>query len=276
MSEPQKSDGTREPSEPAQPTLPPLPGTAPRDPSDGALPVVAADIPQGDVGDLGDEVRDERNLLAESIGGWRGMIDSGLPSLVFIGVYTFNGQVLRAAVIAALATGVAMGVLRLIRRQPLTQVAGGLFGVGLAAFLANRSGKAEDFFLPTLLWTIGYLTVILGSILIRHPIVGYAVGSFRGDPTGWRKDPELRRRYGAATWIWVAVFALKLVLYVSFYLANNVTALGITKIVTGYPLYLVAGLLTYQVIRERPRATSKEAPAAAGEPDPPGTAVARP
>jgi len=229
------------------PIAAPLPG----DPS--ALPIPAID-PDTTQGDLGDEVRDERNLLAESIGGWRGMIDSGLPSLVFIAVYTFNGQVLRAAVIAALATGVAMGVLRLIRRQPLTQVAGGLFGVGLAAFLANRSGKAEDFFLPTLLWTIGYLTVILGSILIRHPIVGYAVGSLRGDPTGWRKDPALRRRYGAATWIWVAVFALKLVLYVSFYLANNVTALGITKIVTGYPLYLVAGLLTYQVIRERPEA----------------------
>ena len=44
---------------------------------------------------------------------------------------------------------------RLIRRKPVVNAIGGLFGTGLAAFIAARSGRAEGFFVPRMLFQLG-------------------------------------------------------------------------------------------------------------------------
>ena len=89
----------------------------------------------------------EAVLLERALGGWRGMIDSALPSVVFIVVYMLDGRVLQPALIAALGTGAVILVLRLLRRQPLTQVLAGFAGVAISAYVSSRTGEARDFFL---------------------------------------------------------------------------------------------------------------------------------
>ena len=52
-----------------------------------------------------------------------------------------------------------------MRRESPQNVISSLAGVGLAAFIATKSGKAENFFLPGLLANAAYASAFLISIL---------------------------------------------------------------------------------------------------------------
>jgi hypothetical protein len=187
-------------------------------------------------------------LLERAIGGWRGIIDSGLPTMVFITVYIITGQQLQPSVIAAVIAGFLIVAWRLLRRQPLQQVAAGIIGLAISAIFTWRTGKAENFFLPGLLTNIAYGSAFLVSILVRWPLLGIAMGYLTSEGTSWRRDPSLRRAYAAASWLWVLLFFGRLIIQVPLYLAGWVTALGIVKIVTGWPLFLAAAYFTYRIL----------------------------
>ena len=191
----------------------------------------------------------EAVLLERALGGWRGMIDSALPSVVFIVVYMLDGRVLQPALIAALGTGAVILVLRLLRRQPLTQVVAGFAGVAISAYVSSRTGEARDFFLWGLIVNVAYGAAFLVSLLVRWPLMGVVVGAITGDPTGWRKEPDLRRVFAAATWVWVFVFGARIVVQVPLYLAGWVGALGTAKIIMGWPLFLFGAYITYRLLR---------------------------
>ncbi len=141
------------------------------------------------------------------------MIDSGLPAAVFVIVYLVTSQQLRPSVIAALVTGPAHRCgRRLVRRESLQQVVAGFFGVAISAFVATRTGRAENYFLIGILINVGYMLVYAVSCLVRWPLLGLIVGYVRGDATGWRDDPRQYRAYATASWIWVAMFGLRLVI----------------------------------------------------------------
>jgi len=177
------------------------------------------------------------------------MIDSALPSVVFIVVYMLDGRVLQPALIAALGTGAVILVLRLLRRQPLTQVLAGFAGVAISAYVSSRTGEARDFFLWGLIVNVAYGAAFLVSLLVRWPLMGVVVGAITGDPTGWRKEPDLRRVFAAATWVWVFVFGARIVVQVPLYLAGWVGALGTAKIIMGWPLFLFGAYITYRLLR---------------------------
>ena len=92
--------------------------------------------------------------LAKLIGGKRGIIDGALPPLVFVvanGIATTRGgrsSALALAIGAALGTGAALVVLRLVRRETLKQALRGLAGLAVAVAFALHSGEARSFFLP--------------------------------------------------------------------------------------------------------------------------------
>lgn len=199
----------------------------------------------------------ERQLLAKAIGGWRGIFDSGLPAGVFVLVYMLNGNELAMAVWAAVAVGAVIAVIRLVRREDLTQIAGGFAGILVSAFVASRTGQAEDFFLPGLLINAAYFLGCTISVLVGWPIIGLFLGSISGSLTGWRAEPRLRRAYGAATWVWAGVFGLRLLVQLPLYLASMTTALGVAKIVMGWPLFLLGAWLTFLIVRPVMSATDQ-------------------
>ncbi len=195
-----------------------------------------------------EEVRQEALLLERALGGWRGIIDSGLPTVVFVIAYLVTGSELRTSLIAAVGAGVVIVVWRLIRRQPLQQVIAGFVGLLIAAWFSSRTGRAEDVFVPGMLLNIGYGAAFLISILVRWPLLGIAMGYLTGEGTSWRAEPDLRRVYAAASWIWVGVFGLRLLVQVPLYLAGAVAPLGVAKVVLGWPLYLAGAYATYRVL----------------------------
>ncbi len=195
------------------------------------------------------DIKAEQALLARAIGGWRGVIDSGLPAAVFVTAYVISGNQLMLSIWCAVGAGVLIAGWRLLRRESLQQVLAGFVGIAVSAFVAARTGKAEDFFLPGLLLNIAYGAAFLVSILIRWPLVGVIVGFITGERTAWRQVPMLRRSYSAASWIWVGMFFSRVIVQVPLYLAGWVTGLGIARIALGWPLFLGCAYVTYLVLR---------------------------
>jgi Protein of unknown function (DUF3159) len=214
-----------------------------------------------------DDMEAERALLDRALGGWRGLIDSALPTVAFLTVYVLNDSQLAPALIVALGLGIGVAGWRILRREPLQQVFAGLVGLFIAAAFAQWTGRAEDFFLPGLITNIAYGTAFLVSILIGWPLLGVAMGFLTSQGTTWRRDAKLRRTYAAATWIWVGLFFLRVAVQGPLYLSGNIAALGTVKIVMGWPLFLGCAYLTYRLLRPILQERRKENEAEAETPD---------
>ena len=190
----------------------------------------------------------EKELLSKAIGGWRGLVDSALPSMLFILIFVFQ-QNLNNALIAALILGGILLLIRLFEKKPLTQVISGFVGLSISVLITWRTKDASNFFLTGIITNAVYGFALLVSVLIRKPLIGYLVGSLVGDTSGWLKHPLLVRAYTIVTWLWVGVFGLRLVVQVPLYLNDSVALLGSVKIFMGWPLYLLSVWLTYQIVQ---------------------------
>jgi Protein of unknown function (DUF3159) len=197
-----------------------------------------------------------------SVGGVRGIIESVLPYTVFSLVYSVTKN-LQTSIIAAAAPLVVLVIWRLIARERLTQAISGIFGVALGAYLAHRTGKAADFFLPNILKNLGFAAVYAISILVRWPLIGVLVGPMTGELFAWRDDRPRYVAYRWATWIWVGMFLVRLLVQVPLFLANDVGLLGtLNGLVLGLPLFALTIWLSWLVLRSVPLAKPPADPAA--------------
>jgi len=176
------------------------------------------------------------------MGGVPGIIASTIPVAVFVVVNIVS--TLQPALIAALASGVAIAIWRIVRKQPLQPAVSGLFGVGIAAFIAYRTGEARGFYLPGLIYSAVLGLAFLVSVLVRWPLAGVIWHGINGDGQSWRRDPRLLRAYTWASLLWTLVFAARLVVQGLLYNADASTWLGIARLAMGYPLVGVALLGT--------------------------------
>jgi hypothetical protein len=183
----------------------------------------------------------------EQMGGPMGMLDSGLPVVVFV-IVNAVGHKLGLAIGAALAAGVIIAGLRLIRRKPVTQAIAGLFGVGIAAFIAYRTGSAKGYFLYGIWTYIAYGSALLLSIVVRWPLFGVLWESINGRGAAWRRDRKLVRRYDYATAVWVLVFAARFLVQNRLYADNQVGWLAAARLLMGYPVYLLAIIATVLIV----------------------------
>ena len=195
---------------------------------------------------------EDKAKIVNAMGGKKGLIDSGLPALVFLLVFNFTKDVQRSSY-AALALSLILTVLRLARRETIQHAISGVIGVAICAWLSNRSGKAEDFYLPGLWTNAIYGTVYLISIVARWPIIGVIIGPLLEENFRWRKDPERTKVYIKATWLWVAMFVIRLIVQYPHYLAGNVNALGTARLIMGYPLFIATAWATWIVIKNGPK-----------------------
>lgn len=214
--------------------------------------------PDGPAGGRG---RDEQVwVIHDAFGGVRGLVDSGLPTAAFIVVFLLAG--LMPAVWSAVGVGAVLLGVRLVRRENAQHAIAGFIVVGLAAFIASRTGQPESFFLPKLLINGGYGLAWLVSIVIRWPILGVVLGPLLGERFAWRHDPLRLRAYTLASWLWVGLFASRLVVAVPLYLSGQVVALGVAHLAMSWPLFLVVCWATWLILRRVPVTTSS------GDPEP--------
>lgn len=190
--------------------------------------------------------------MLQQMGGISGIVASTIPVVVFVVANLLLD--LRPAVIAALVSGVAIAGWRLARRQALQPAISGVFGVGIAAFLAYRSGEARAFYLPGLIYSAACGLTFLVSAAVRWPLAGVIWHGINGDGQGWRRDPRLLRAYTWATLLWALVFVARVVVQGLLYRYEEETWLGIARLAMGYPLVGVALLGTIWAVRRVRRA----------------------
>ncbi|GAA5198017.1 DUF3159 domain-containing protein [Microbacterium jejuense] len=188
------------------------------------------------------------HVVWSAMGGWRGILESVLPSLAFVILFTITRElVLSLAVsvgIAAIFTAV-----RLIQKQPITAALGGLIATVAAAALSLWTGRAADNFLWGFLTNGVYGTAFLVSALIGWPLIGLAVGFLMGEGTAWRADRRKRRAFFWLSIAWAGLFAARLIVQLPLYFANDVTALGTLKLVMGLPLFAPLVAVTWLAVR---------------------------
>jgi hypothetical protein len=191
--------------------------------------------------------RPTAHALWGAVGGVRGLIESLLPGFLFLIVFTITQEV-APSVLVPLAIAVIFVVVRAIMRSPIAPAVVGLVGIGLSAGLALWTGRAEENFLLGFVINGVWLLALVGSLLVRRPLIGVITALLTGD-SGWRADPAKRTVLTIATWLWVGMFVLRLGIQVPLYLAEQAAALAATKLLMGLPLYAAVLWVTWLMVR---------------------------
>jgi hypothetical protein len=206
-----------------------------------------------------------RHRLSVALGGRRGMVEGAVPTLGFTVTYLI-GHNLRLGLAVGIGLAVALLVVRLVQRQSVQFVVNSLVGIAIAAVFASRTGKAEDVFLPGIIYNACYAAAMLLSVVVRWPLVGLMIASVTGDVTAWRQDPAIVRLCTKLTLILAVPCVVRVAVQYPLYLAGEVGWLGVTKIALGWPLQ-VAALAAMAWLLARGR-TPLVVPPEVSEPDP--------
>ncbi len=132
----------------------------------------------------------DRHLVLEQLGGWRGMVDVSLPTIAFVVANAVGG--LTTGIWAALVAAVLVFGLRLARRESVQQAISGLIGVAIAVAIARASGEARDFFVLGLVRNAALGVVLLGSVVVRWPLVGVAAEFLAPSHLGSMADHSMK------------------------------------------------------------------------------------
>ncbi|EIK82320.1 DUF3159 domain-containing protein [Gardnerella sp. KA00603] len=199
---------------------------------------------------------DGRNFsVIDSIGGVRGVIESMLPGLLFVICFVVTNN-LHTTVIASAVLAVLQVVIRLIQKQSLMGAISGLVSVGICLIWVWTSHQARDYYMMGFITNAVYGVLLAISLIVRVPALGLVIESIRKMPTEnfgkwlheWLDYKPLKRAYMYVTGLWIAVFALRLVLQVPLYLTNHVVWLGTVRLIMGLPFWALAIWVSYLII----------------------------
>lgn len=213
--------------------------------------LVSSGIARGVTSGLQGEEVTARGIF-EAIGGTRGILETLVPALLYLTVFVMTRDA-RLSVIAPAILAVVFVVIRLLQRQSAVTALSGAVGVAVSVLTTLVTGRGEDFFLPGF-WINGiWATALTISLAVRWPLLGFVVGIFSNDVAGWRTNGRIRRTATITSLIWLSLFLLRLAVQVPLYVAGNVAALGMTRLVMGTPLFALVILITWLLFRNTPK-----------------------
>ncbi|MCO5325040.1 MAG: DUF3159 domain-containing protein [Nocardioidaceae bacterium] len=197
-----------------------------------------------------------RQHLSMALGGARGMAEAALPMIGFTVVFLTTHE-LKLALIIAIAAAAVLLVVRLVQRSSIQFVMNAFFGIAIGALFAWRAARgggdhndqALAYFLPGLLYNAGYAVVMIVSIVVKWPVVGFMIGAATGEPTKWREDRKIVVLCTHLTWLLAAPCVLRVLVQAPIYLSGRnawidpdvaVGALAMSKLIMGWPLQIAA------------------------------------
>jgi hypothetical protein len=181
-------------------------------------------------------------------------VEAAVPTVAFTLLWLTTRELALALTVSLVTAGVLL-VVRLVQRSTPQFVLNAIFGIGIGwvfvRIAASRGGDADDqalaYFLPGILYNLGYAALFVVTCLIGWPLVGFMVGSVTGDPTAWHQDKAVVRLCTKLTLLLALPCALRVVVQAPIWLAAHadtlsvstaVGVLGVLKIVMGWPLQL--------------------------------------
>jgi hypothetical protein len=193
----------------------------------------------------------DKDKVIGAFGGKKGLIDSGIPSIIFL--LTFNiRKDLQEALFAAIAVSAVLAIIRLAMRDTIQHAISGFIGILICAWFANRTGNPSDLYIPKLLTNLGYGTLYLVTNLAGWPILGLMLGPILGENLAWRNNPARKRAYIQAGWLWVAMFFTRIAVQYPIYKSGNLNLLGTVNLAMGYPLFIATAYGSWLILRRVP------------------------
>jgi hypothetical protein len=186
------------------------------------------------------EILEELRMVLADRGGF---LDALLPPLFFVLLNAIWG--VQVAIWASLGLAVLIAIYRLVKGQSLLYALGGAGGVALAGAVAYLLGRAEGFFLPTIISGAATILLCLISVLAGRPLVAFTSFAARRWPLNWYWHPKVRPAYSEVTWTWIAFFGLRLLLQLSLFQQEAASLLGIVQFLTGWPATIILLILSY-------------------------------
>lgn len=190
--------------------------------------------------------------LFEAFGGVRGLVETTVPGLVFITIYTVNKDI-HAAALTALGLSAVMGVFRLIRRDTVKHAFSGVFGVAFGVLFAMMTGNAKDFYLPGMLYTFGLAMAYIITSALGVPLLGLVLGPVFKENLSWRKrNPGRKKAYTKASYAWGFILLAKCAILFPLYWWADTTQFGWVTMALKIPPFLLAVYLTWIFLAKAP------------------------
>ncbi|MEU8079545.1 DUF3159 domain-containing protein [Catellatospora citrea] len=187
--------------------------------------------------------------FAELLGGRRAALDATLGPLAFGIAFVAGDRSIEWGVGAAIAVTVVIGVWRLLRGDKLSAVLVGLLGVVVAALIALRTNRPEDFFFIRIATNAASALAWAVSIMLRWPLLGVVVGGVLGQRGSWRRDPALLHAYSRASWVWVMQYVVRLAVWLPLFWAGQTEALVVSTIALTWPVVAACLAVSWYVMR---------------------------
>ncbi|QEV20727.1 DUF3159 domain-containing protein [Streptomyces alboniger] len=190
--------------------------------------------------------------LFEAFGGVRGMVETVVPGLLFVTIFTINKD-LHMAAIAALAMSVVLVVVRLVMKDTVKHAFSGVFGVAFGVVFAMMTGNAKDFYLPGMLYTLGLALAYIITTLAGVPLIGLILGPVFKENLSWRtRNPGRKKAYAKASWAWGLILLAKCAILFPLYWWADTTQFGWVLVALKIPPFLLAVYLTWLFLAKAP------------------------
>ncbi|MFJ3925049.1 DUF3159 domain-containing protein [Streptomyces sp. NPDC090022] len=216
-----------------KPTPSPSPGSAPQEDGPDVKAVTQA-------------------ALFDAFGGIRGTVETMLPGLLFVMIYTFNKDV-RMSAIAAGAVAVLLVIVRLVRKDTVKHAFSGVFGVGVGVAFALFTGSAKGFYLPGMIYGAGLGVAFTVSALVGFPLLGVVLGPVFRENLSWRtRNPGRKKAYVKASLAWGLIFLAKYAILFPLYWWGDETQLGWLLVALKLPPMVLAVYFTWLFLAKAP------------------------
>lgn len=179
----------------------------------------------------------------DAIGGWRGVIEAVVPFLAFTVLHSVTASLPMTLIVVFLLI-VAIITARLVQRETLGGAISGMVLTVISVVFATFLGSARDFYSPGMFVNAAAVIVLLVSLIIKKPGIGWMMDQITGEET----LKPLFKQYVWATLVWVAGFSLRLALELPLYFMVKVETLGVVRIITGIPLFALMLLISWLII----------------------------
>ncbi|AIA06397.1 MULTISPECIES: DUF3159 domain-containing protein [Streptomyces] len=233
-----------------RPTTDPEASASPHRPA-GVAAAAGAPLESG-TGSTADGREVTEAALFEAFGGVRGMVETVLPGLLFVAIFTVNKD-LHVSAIAALAVSLVLCAVRLVRKDTVKHAFSGVFGVAFGVVFAMMTGNAKDFYLPGMLYTLGLALAYIITTLAGVPLIGLILGPVFKENLSWRtRNPGRKKAYAKASWAWGLILLAKCMILFPLYWWADTTQLGWVLVALKIPPFLLALYLTWMFLVKAP------------------------
>ncbi|MER6286897.1 DUF3159 domain-containing protein [Streptomyces sviceus] len=190
--------------------------------------------------------------LFEAFGGVRGMVETVLPGLLFVTIFTINKD-LHLSAIAALVVSLLLVVVRLVKRDTVKHAFSGVFGVAFGVVFAMMTGNAKNFYLPGMLYTLGLGLAYVITTLAGVPLMGLILGPVFKENLSWRtRNPGRKKAYAKASYAWGGILLAKCAILFPLYWWADTAQLGWVLVALKIPPFLLAVWLTWVFLAKAP------------------------